>query len=89
MLLCAAAGLSGCATHRHVIGNGPQNRGEVTDMQWYALYGLVPMNNVDTQKMADGATDYEIRTGYSPVSIMINFFTSMVTLHCRDVTVKK
>ena len=88
-VLCTAMLLSGCATHRHVIGKGAQGDQEITDMQWYVLYGAVPMNRVDTRKMADETTDYEIRTGYSPVALIINCFASIVTLHCRDVTVKK
>lgn len=89
ILLLLLSFTAGCATHRHIVGHGAKEGTSATDMQWYVLYGALPMNQVDTQKMADGAADYEIKTGYSPVSLIINCFASIVTLHCRDVTVKK
>lgn len=89
VLVCGSFLLSGCATHRHIVGRGAQGDQTITDMQWYVLYGALPMNKVDTRKMAEDSTDYEIRTGYTPVALIINCFASIVTLHCRDVTVKK
>ena len=39
---------SACATHTHVIGNGPSSGLSEEARQYYALYGLVQLNKVDT-----------------------------------------
>ena len=41
-----------CATHVHTVGYGPQAGTKVTSRQYYLLYGLVPLNSVDTNEMA-------------------------------------
>ena len=79
----------GCATHIHTIGNGPQGKGMEEQRQWYVLWGLVPINEVDTAQMAGGASDYEITTERSPLDIIINIFTGQVSVVSRTVTVKK
>lgn len=79
----------GCSTHRHVVGNGAQGNSSESAKQWYILWGLVPLNNVDTKAMADGASDYEIKTQQSFVDIIIGIFTSIVTISPRSVTVEK
>jgi len=79
----------GCATHRHIIGNGAQSGVEVNSRQWYILYGLIPLNNVDTKAMAGGASDYEIITKQGVVDILIGMVAQIVTINSRTVTVKK
>ena len=37
-----------CATHVHTVGYGPQTGIKETNRQFYLLYGLVPLNSVDT-----------------------------------------
>jgi len=39
--------------------------------------------------MAGGAANYEIKTEQSPLDIIINFFTGIVTVYSRTVTVTK
>ena len=79
----------GCAANVHTIGNGPQNNQVIQARQWYALYGLVPLNNVDTQTMAGNAKNYEIKTEQSFLDCLIDAFTSEVTITSRTVTVTK
>jgi len=79
----------GCSTHHHIIGNGAKGNTELTARQWYILFGLVPLNNVDTKEMAAGANDYEIITQTSFLDIVINIFTGYVTIYSRTVQVKK
>ena len=68
----------GCATHVHHIGAGPQIGHTVTARQYYLLWGLVPLNSVDTNEIAgtdiNGNTieNYEIKTQYGPLDIVIN-----------------
>ena len=78
-----------CATHVHVVGNGPQGMDVEEARQWYVLWGLVPINEVDTQDMAEGATDYQIKTEAAPLDVVINIFTSYVSITSRTVTVTK
>jgi len=81
--------LMGCAAHVHKIGNGPQTGMIEQERQWYVLWGLVPINNVETEVMAVGAVDYSIKTEASALDVIINIFTGMVTVYSRTVTVEK
>ena len=91
-----------CATHVHTVGYGPQAGTKVTSRQFYLLYGLVPLNSVDTNKMAgidsngNYITDYEIQTQTGPVDIAITVGLGIVTfgigpaiIQSRTVTVTK
>ena len=80
----------GCSAHIHKVGNGPQGNHEIVEeRQWYAIYGLVPINKVNTQAMAGGAKDYEIHTSHTVRDIIIGLFAGVVTIHSRTVTVRK
>ena len=79
----------GCATHVHTVGNGPKTGQMMQARQWYALWGLVPLNEVNTNTMAGGAADYEIMTQASALDVIINIFTTYVTVTSRTVTVTK
>ena len=81
--------LAGCAAHIHKVGQGAQGAQKSEARQWYVLWGLVPINEVDTQKMADGTTDYNIKTEQSALDVIINIFTSSVSVVSRTVTVTK
>ena len=79
----------GCATHTHVVGNGAQGTDIIESRQWYVLWGIVPINDVDTQAMAGEATDYEITTEVNLLDAIINAVLSEVSIYCRTVTVRK
>jgi hypothetical protein len=49
----------------------------------------VPINKVDTNAMAAGATNYQIKTEASALDVIINIFTEYVTVMSRTVTVTK
>ena len=52
LLIIATVFVIGCAAHTHKIGHGAVlNWMAVVEQQWYILYGLVPINDVDTQAM--------------------------------------
>ncbi len=89
MLLVAFVALIGCSAHIHQVGKGAQGNQMVEARQWYVLFGLIPLNEVDTNQMADGAENYEIKTEQSPMDIIMNIFTSYVTIYSRTVTVTK
>ena len=79
----------GCATHVHTVGNGPQTQQVESARQWFILFGLVPLNTVDTNAMIGNATNYEIKTQQAPIDILIGIPASWVTASSRTVTVTK
>lgn len=79
----------GCSTHIHKVGNGAQGNDMMIQRQWYVLFGLVPLNEVDTNAMAGGATDYHIITQHTPLDIVINLFTGVISVNSRTVAVRK
>jgi hypothetical protein len=79
----------GCATNMHTIGKGPKGNSIVEERQWYVLWGLVPINKVDSKAMAAGAENYQIKTEASALDVVINIFTNWVTVTSRTVTVTK
>ncbi|MDO9576918.1 MAG: hypothetical protein Q7J16_03455 [Candidatus Cloacimonadales bacterium] len=50
---------------------------------------FMPLNEVDTNQMAGGAANYEIKTEQSAMDIIMNLFTSCVTVYSRTVTITK
>lgn len=88
-LLCLLVfSVSSCYTLTHTVGNGAQGGNETEKKQWYALFGLVPINQVDSKQMAQGKTDYVIETKHSFVDIVIGVFTGIVTVYPKTVKVK-
>ena len=81
--------VSGCMAHTHRVGEGGQTGYTQSGRQWYFLYGLVPLNNVDTNVIAGRSTDYKIDTSYSVLDFIINLFTGWRTIYSRTVTVTK
>ena len=87
-----------CATHLHTVGYGPQTGVKATARQYYLLWGLVPLNTVDTNEMAGidingkQIEDYEIQTQFGALDIVINWisiWTTGLIISSRTVTVTK
>jgi uncharacterized protein YceK len=89
IMLITLLALVGCATHIHTIGKDAQGNQTIEARQWYALWGAAPLNEVDTAAMAGDASDYEIKTEQSALDIILNIFTSAITVYSRTVTVTK
>ncbi|MBC8415916.1 MAG: hypothetical protein ISS80_04090 [Candidatus Cloacimonetes bacterium] len=89
IMLVTLFALIGCATHIHTIGKGAQGGQMIETRQWYALWGLVPLNEVDTHAIAGDVTDYEIKTEQNALDIILNIFTSAISVYSRTVTVTK
>ena len=82
----------GCSTHVHTVGTGPQTGLVNTARQYYLLYGLIPLNSVDTGAMAGGAANYEIQTQVGPMDVVINVASAVAIagiVSSRSVTVTK
>lgn len=81
--------LVGCMSHSHVVGTGGSGTSTEEARQWYVLFGLVPINDVDTKQLAGGSANYTVKTQQSFLDVVINIFTGAVTVYSRTVTVTK
>lgn len=81
--------LSSCYTLQHTVGNGGSGGSSVDQKQWYALWGAVPLNDVNTQQMAGDASDYTIESQIKFVDYIITAFTSVITVSVQTVEVTK
>jgi hypothetical protein len=81
--------LSSCMSLTHVVGTGASSSVATEKKQWYALWGLVPINEVDSKAMAGGASNYTIKSKVKFVDYVISAFTSAVTINVQTVSVLK
>ena len=89
LLIVAMVFVVGCARHTHKVGHGAVFNRTTVERQWYILYGLVPINDIDTQMMAEGKRNYEITTQITPVDYIYHVLFSPVTITCRTVKVTR
>ena len=81
--------LSSCMSLTHVVGTGASS-GVITEKkQWYALWGLVPINEVNSKAMAEGASNYTIKSKVKFIDYVISAFTSAVSINVQTVVVQK
>jgi hypothetical protein len=87
---CALAALAaaGCVSHSHAVGLGPTGTGEQSDRQFYLLFGLVPLNTVESQRLAGDLTSYTIETGYSFTDLLLTPLLLPLTVTSRTVVVR-
>ena len=78
-----------CSTHVHTVGSGSKTGQTEQARQWWVLWGMVPLNSVDTNAMAGSTANYEIQTSTTFVDGLISGVTGMITVNCRTVTVTK
>ena len=89
LLIVAMVFVVGCARHTHKVGHGPAFNRTAVERQWYILYGLVPLHNVDTQAMAEGRRNYEITTQVTLVDFIYRVLFYPATITCRTVKVTR
>lgn len=90
-LLCAItlSLTTSCYSMHHTVGAGAQGNQEESKRQWFALWGLVPITDSDSQDLAGDAKDYEVETEFSIINILLNILTGIVTITSQDMTVTK
>ncbi len=81
--------MASCMTLEHTVGTGAKGNTVVEKKQWYALWGAIPINKVDSKEMAQGATNYTIKSQFKFVDYVITYFTSVVTVCVQTVEVTK
>ena len=77
-----------CMSHRHVVGMGPTGSGEVVARQYYWLFGLIGVNDVDPQRMAPQLTSYLIETKYGFVDLLLSPFLFPLLATSRTVVIR-
>ena len=80
---------AGCYTMNHTVGEGARGTQETSKRQWFALWGLVPITDTDSQDLAGDAKDYTVETEFSIINILLNLVTTWVTITSQDMTVTK
>jgi hypothetical protein len=81
--------LSSCMSLTHVVGKGGTSGVSTEKKQWYALWGLVPINEVNSKAMAEGASDYTIKSKVKFVDYVISAITSAISINVQTVSVQK
>ena len=83
---------SACSPHTHIVGTGPSSGLENSARQYYILFGLVPLNKVDTNSLIGDATNFSIDTRVGGMDILVGIAAGMIiptTISSRTVTVTK
>lgn len=88
LFLALAVAGGGCAAHRHTVGLGATGTGEASVRQWYLLFGLAPVNEIDTQRLAPDLTSYTVETRQSFVDLLLLPLLLPFTVVTRTVTVQ-
>jgi hypothetical protein len=81
--------LSSCMTLTHVVGTGGTSGVSTEQKQWYALWGLVPVNTVDSKAMAAGSPNYTVKSQVKFVDYVISVFTGVISFNVQTVSVEK
>ncbi|MBK8980546.1 MAG: hypothetical protein IPM29_31980 [Planctomycetes bacterium] len=87
-LACGAA-LSACSIHEHTVGLGPTGVGTETARQYFFLFGLFRLNEVDTESLAEESTSYRIRTESAFTDFLLAPLLLPLTVTTRTVTVER
>ena len=88
MASCLLLAGTGCMTLTHVVGEGAQGRHVEKERQWYVLWGLVPINEVDSHEMADGAVDYTVTSQVTFVDGLISILLGGFSFQTQTVFVE-
>ncbi len=67
--------MTSCYTYTTVVGEGAQGNTEVSQWNNYFIYGLVPGNISDSQQMAGGAENYEVKVQQTFINGLLNGLT--------------
>jgi hypothetical protein len=88
--------LSSCNATMHTVGTGGKGdckspgQYDAKQKQWYLFWGLLPLNNVDSQKLAGGVQNYTVRTTTSFGDGLISAFGSyFLGLRTQTIRVSK
>lgn len=91
MMVGIAGTNAGCFSQKIDVGAGASAPGaeEVELNQWFALWGLVPITQIDAQSAIGDAEDYTVHSVFTPIDVVINIFTSFVTIYRKSIIIQK
>jgi hypothetical protein len=83
--------LPSCFSIDHTVGRGPQHSPpvEAYRVRWFALFGLWPMDDFDSNSLANGSRDYRVTTKFTFVDVLYSAFTSFATFYRQTVWIEK
>ncbi len=87
-MMAVVASMTSCLSMEHTVGQGAQGAQLSTERQWYVLWGLVPINKVDSKAMADHSENYTVKTAITPLDFVINAVTGVVSVYSQSVEVR-
>jgi hypothetical protein len=85
MLLLALS--PACQVHTHRVGSGPVGESQQSARQYYILFGLLQLNEVNVQRMTSDLTSYDIESEFSWVDFFLMPVFLPLTVTSRTVTV--
>lgn len=89
-LMVGIAGTNaGCFSQKVDVGAGASSGQEQELNQWFALWGLVPITSIDAQSAIGDAQDYTVHSVFTPIDVVINIFTSIVTVYRKSIIIEK
>lgn len=88
LILAIVVWCAGCQVHTHQVGGGPTGIGEESARQYYWMFGLLQMNEVNVQRMAADLGSYEIRSEITFWDFLLSPLL-LVTVTTRTVTVRR
>ena len=75
IMFAASMLLTSCYSYTTVVGSGAKGSTEVKKWNHYILWGLAPVGVSDSKQMAEGATDYTVKTEQSFVNGLVSALT--------------
>ena len=87
LLVLMLLALPACQVHKHLVGGGATGLSSESQRQFYGLFGLWSVNEVDVQRMAADLTGYEVHTEYSLVDFLLMPLLLPITGTSRTITV--
>ncbi len=82
-----ALALTACQSHYHRVGSGPSGIGSESVRQYYFLWGLVDLNEVDSQRFTDNAVSYDIVSEFGFADFVYSLLLGPLTVVSRTITV--
>ncbi len=91
VLFVTAGSNIGCYTQRFDVGAGADEAAQREFRQWFILWGLVPLTEIESEVEAYAAGDqnYTVVTQFTVLDVIIGIFTNVVTIGPKTVLVQK
>jgi hypothetical protein len=78
----------GCMVHEHRVGAGPAGVGAASFRQYYLLFGLMQINDVDVQRALLGKPSFAVTTSFGFTDFLLTTLLAPLTVCTRSVGVE-